>query len=80
MDTGFGEKIIAIRKDENGDIKMIKTHTGRIVPIEQAIQEAREGRYDSLHAIDKEGNWYIRHSAGTDAPEWGGNLDILPEF
>lgn len=80
MDAGFGEKIIAIRRDENGDIQMVKNHTGRVLSIEQAMEEAKEGRFDSLNAIDKEGNWFINSSAGDGMPERGGNLDILPEF
>jgi hypothetical protein len=76
----MGEKIIAINKDQHGDIKEVMTHTGRIISIEQAIQEAREGKFDSIAALDKEGNWYIPNSAGDGEPEYGSNLDILPSI
>lgn len=76
----IGEKIIAVRKDENGRISQIKTHTGRILTMEQAMRQAAEGGFDSLTAIDREGNWYIANSAGDGEPEIGGNLSVLPEF
>jgi hypothetical protein len=76
----MGEKIIAVKKDQNGDIAEVMTHTGRVMAIEQAMQEAREGKFDSITAIDQEGHWYIESSTGTGLPERGGNLDILPSF
>ncbi|KEO81201.1 DUF3892 domain-containing protein [Tumebacillus flagellatus] len=76
----MGEKIIAVRKDRNGDIAEVMTHTGRVISIEQAMQEARDGNFDSLDAIDREGNWYIKSSTGDGEPEAGGNLDMLPSF
>lgn len=76
----MGEKIIAIEKDQNGDISQVMTHTGRTLPIDQAIQEANQGQFDTITALDKEGNWYIQSSTGTGQPEHGGNLDILPSF
>ena len=74
------EKIIAINKDINGDISEVMTHTGRRLSITQAIQEAREGKFDSIDVIDKEGHWYIQSSTGDGQPEFGGNLDILPSI
>lgn len=76
----MGEKIIAIRKDQNGDIAEVMTHTGRVMSIEQAVEEARAGRFDSITALDKEGNWTISSSTGDGAPESGSNLDALPSF
>jgi hypothetical protein len=76
----MGEKIIAVKKDGNGDIAEVMTHTGRVLSIEQAMQEAREGKFDSITAIDKEGHWLIESSAGDGQPEFGSNLDMLPSF
>ncbi len=76
----MGEKIIAVKKDQNGDIAEVMTHTGRTMSIEQAIQEAKDGKFDSLSAIDKEGNWYIESSTGDGQMEYGSNLDMLPSF
>jgi len=76
----MGEKIIAVNKDGNGDIKEIMTHTGRVLSIEAAMQEAREGKFDMIAALDKEGNWYIESSTGDGKPEYGHNLDTLPSF
>lgn len=76
----FGEKIVAIRKDEQGNIVQVKTHTGRILSIEDAMDQARQGGFDSLTAIDAQGNWSIADGAGDGEPEQGGNLTILPEF
>ena len=76
----MGEKIIAVKKDGNGDIAEIMTHTGRVLSIQQAMQEARDGKFASISAIDKEGNWYISSSTGDGEPERGSNLDMLPSF
>ncbi|BCJ87499.1 DUF3892 domain-containing protein [Effusibacillus dendaii] len=76
----IGEKIVAIQKDDAGNISKIKTHTGRILGIEEAKRFAAKGGFDSLTSIDEEGNWYIERSAGDGKPEIGGNLTILPEF
>ncbi len=76
----FGEKIVAIRKDDQGNIVQIKTHTGRILSIEEAMEQAGQGGFDSLTSIDERGNWTIDVGAGDGEPEQGGNLTILPEF
>lgn len=76
----MGEKIIAVKKDQNGDIAEVMTHTGRTMSIQQAMQEAQQGNFDSITAIDKEGNWYIQSSTGDGQPEYGSNLDMLPSF
>jgi Protein of unknown function (DUF3892) len=76
----MGEKIIAVRKDHNGDIAEVMTHAGRVISIEHAMQEARQGKFDSIDALDQEGNWYIQSSTGDGEPESGGNLDMLPSF
>lgn len=76
----MGEKIIAVQKDANGDIAEVMTHTGRVISIEQAMKEAAEGQFDSITALDKEGNWYINSSSGDGQPESGSNLDMLPSF
>jgi hypothetical protein len=76
----IGEKIIAVRKDANGEITKIKTHTGRVLSIEEAIRHAKNGGFDSITDLDPQGNWYISNSAGDGQPVNGGNLTILPEF
>ncbi|MGZ4164056.1 MAG: DUF3892 domain-containing protein [Tumebacillaceae bacterium] len=76
----MGEKIIAVQKDQNGDIAEVMTHTGRVISIEQAMKEAADGKFDSITALDKEGNWYINSSTGDGQPEAGSNLDMLPSF
>lgn len=74
----MGEKIIAVNKDQNGNIAEVMTHTGRVIPIEQAIQEVSEGKFDSITSLDRAGNWSIESSAGDGQPESGNNLDMLP--
>ncbi|TCP52211.1 uncharacterized protein DUF3892 [Tumebacillus sp. BK434] len=76
----MGEKIIAVNKDQNGDIAEVMTHTGRVISIQQAMQEAAEGKFDSITSLDKEGNWTIANSTGDGQPETGNNLDMLPSF
>jgi hypothetical protein len=76
----MGEKIVAIKKDQNGDIAYVKTDDGAILSIEEAQVLAREGKIDSLASLDKEGNWTILDSAGNGETVTGNNLDQLPEF
>lgn len=76
----FGEKIVAIQKDGNGNIAKVKTHTGRVLSIQEAMQQAKNGGFDSITSLDPQGNWFIANSAGDGQPEKGGNLTILPEF
>jgi hypothetical protein len=76
----MGEKIVAIKKDQNGDIAYVKTDDGAILSIEEAQVLAREGKIDSLASLDKEGNWTILYSAGNGETVTGNNLDQLPEF
>lgn len=76
----MGEKIIAIRKDHNGDIAFIKTNQGKVLSIQEAQHLAKEEYFDSIQSLDKEGNWIILNSAGTAERIEGHNLDKLPEF
>lgn len=76
----IGHKIVGVRKDAVGNIVQIKTNTGRILDIQEAMNLAQQGGFDSLTSIDPAGNWYIENSAGDGQPEMGGNLTILPDF
>ncbi|UOF91738.1 DUF3892 domain-containing protein [Fodinisporobacter ferrooxydans] len=76
----MSEKIIAIRKDGNGDIAYIKTESGKILSIEEVRQLANQGLIDSIDDLNKEGDWVIEQSAGTGERVEGHNLDMLPKF
>ncbi|PWI56822.1 DUF3892 domain-containing protein [Sulfoacidibacillus thermotolerans] len=76
----MGEKIVGVRKNERGEIAMLKLNNGTMVSLETARKLAREGRLDSLTDLDENGNWIIANDFDDAISESGNNLDVLPEF
>lgn len=71
------EKVVAVNKDEQGDILSVKTNQGRVFRTDQAILQVRAGRLAGLQVVNRDGREYIRTNADGIAEN---NLDNLPEF
>lgn len=76
----MGDKIVGVRKNQLGEISMVKLNNGKIVTLDEVRQMASDGSIDSLTEIDEHGNWTIDQSYGDATPESGNNLDLLPGF
>lgn len=75
----MGIKFVGIRKSVTGQITHVLINNGDLVPINVAIQLAREGEVDSITDIHSDGSWEISNSTGTGTYLKEHNLDILPE-
>ncbi|HJV45948.1 MAG TPA: hypothetical protein VJ824_09540 [Bacillota bacterium] len=73
----MGIKLVAIRKDELGNITQFLTDKDQVVSFAEAKEFAQTGMLDSLTDIDHDGTWKIETS--TQQME-GSNLGDLPEF
>lgn len=71
------EKVVAVNKDEQGDIVSVKTNQGRVFRTDQAILQVSAGRLAGLQVVNRDGREYIRTNADSIAEN---NLDNLPEF
>ena len=71
------EKVVAVNKNEQGDIASVKTNQGRVFRTDQAILQVRAGRLAGLQVVNRDGREYIRTNADGIAEN---NLDNLPEF
>jgi|BioPla2DNA2_1021312.scaffolds.fasta_scaffold124698_2 hypothetical protein len=71
------EKVVAVNKNEQGDIVSVKTNQGRVFRTDQAILQVRAGRLAGLQVVNRDGREYIRTNADGIAEN---NLDNLPEF
>lgn len=71
-------KIIKIKKDHDGNISDVMLENGIVLPINQAILQAKEGRIDGAIAIrGKDGGEFLR----TDPNNYPiNNLMDLPTF
>lgn len=71
------EKIIAVRKNEDGDIIAFKTQNGRELDYVTALNEAKAGNLAHVDVFHKYGRDIIRSEPdGIKA----NNLDQLPDF
>jgi hypothetical protein len=71
------EQIVAVRKNEDGDIVAFKTESGRELDYVTALQEAKSGKLAHVDVFHKYGRDIIRSEPdGFD----GNNLDNLPTF
>ena len=70
------EKVVAVNKNEQGDIVSVKTNQGRVFRTDQAILQVRAGRLAGLQVVNRDGREYIRTNADGIAEN---NLDNLPE-
>ncbi|RCW43106.1 DUF3892 domain-containing protein [Paenibacillus prosopidis] len=71
------EQIVAVRKNEDGDIIAIKTESGRELDYVTALNEAKSGKLAHVDVFHKYGRDILRSEPdGYD----GNNLDNLPAF
>ncbi|TVY07168.1 DUF3892 domain-containing protein [Paenibacillus cremeus] len=74
---GGKEQIVAVRKNEDGDIIAIKTESGRELDYVTALNEAKSGKLAHVDVFHKYGRDILRSEPdGFD----GNNLDNLPIF
>jgi hypothetical protein len=67
------EKIVAVRKNENGEITAVRTEAGRELDYESTLNEAKVEHIDGIRAFNKNGRYYL-----TSDPD--GYIDSLPSF
>jgi hypothetical protein len=71
------EKIVAVRKNGDGDITAIKTDAGRELNYPQAIAEAKAGHLEHVDVFQKYGRDILRSEPDGIKEN---NLDNLPQF
>lgn len=72
------ETIVAVQKNEDGDLTAFKTSSGRELDYATALQEVQAGHLSGVNAFKgRDGETYIRGDADGDP---GNNLDQLPLF
>lgn len=71
------EKIVAVRKNGDGDIMAIKTETGRELDYPQAISEAKSGNLAHVDVYERYGREILRSEPDGIKEN---NLDNLPQF
>jgi hypothetical protein len=71
-------RIMKVRQDENREITDIMLDDGRALTLEEAVQEAQEGKIEGVNvAVSKSGKRYLRANPDNNV---GNNLDNLPQF
>jgi hypothetical protein len=74
----MAEKIVAVRKNGDGDIIELKTDSGKIVDYKTAQQMAQEGEIEGVNVFKgRDGEPHLRSNADGDPTN---NLDQLPTF
>lgn len=74
----MAEKIVAVRKNGDGDIVEIKTDSGKIVDYKTAQQMAQEREIEGVNVFKgRDGELHLRSNADGDPTN---NLDQLPTF
>jgi hypothetical protein len=73
----MSEKIVAVRKNEDGDIIDVQTENGRILDYDRALAEDKSGNLEHVDVFRKYGRDILR-SEPDDIKE--NNLDNLPRF
>jgi hypothetical protein len=72
------ERIVAVKKNGDGDIIKFKTSSGRVLWYHEALQEVERGAISGVNIFKgKDGEQYIRSNADGDPTN---NLDNLPTF
>lgn len=70
-------KLIAVKKNEQGQITHFKLDSGQVVSLEEAQTMAHQGQIDSISDLHSDGSWTIddelQHAEGS-------NLGHLPDF
>ncbi len=73
----MAEKIVAVRKNGDGDITAVKTDSGRELEYSQAVSEAKAGNLEHVDVYQRYGRDILRSEPdGTKE----NNLDNLPGF
>lgn len=75
--SSLEEQIVAVRKNDEGDIIAFKTNTGRELDYVSALTEAKEGRLAHIDVFHKYGRDIIRSEPDGIKEN---NLDQLPLF
>ena len=74
----MGDKIVAVRKNSDGDIVELKTNSGKIVDYKSAQQMAQSGEIEGVNVFKgRDGEPHLRSNADGDPTN---NLDQLPTF
>jgi hypothetical protein len=76
-DTGGKEEIVAVKKNDDGDIIAFKTNSGRELDYLTALDEAKAGNIAHVDVFHKYGRDIIRSEPDGIKEN---NLDELPEF
>lgn len=71
------ERIIGVKKDDDGNIAAVKTSAGQVYRLDQAIEQVRTGNIEGVKIVDRNGREYLRSSPDQ---ELANNLDRLPTF
>lgn len=71
------EEIVAVRKNDDGDLIAFKTNTGRELDYITALDEAKAGKLANIDVFHKYGRDIIRSEPDGIKEN---NLDNLPEF
>ena len=71
------EKIVAVRKNEDGDLIAFKTETGRELDYITALNEAKAGKIAHVDVFHKYGRDILRSEPDGIKEN---NLDQLPDF
>ncbi|MEQ6377164.1 DUF3892 domain-containing protein [Bacillaceae bacterium S4-13-58] len=72
-----GEEIVAVRKNDDGDIIAMKTNTGRELDYVTALEEAKAGKLMHVDVFHKYGRDILRSEPDGIKEN---NLDQLPSF
>jgi hypothetical protein len=72
------EKVVAVRKNSDGDIVELKLSSGKIVDYKHAQQMAKNGEIENVNVFKgRDGDEHLRSNADGDPSN---NLDELPTY
>jgi hypothetical protein len=71
------EKIVAVRKNDDGDLIAFQTESGRELDYLEALSEAKAGKLEHVDVFHKYGRDILRSEPDGIREN---NLDVLPEF
>jgi hypothetical protein len=71
------ESIIAVRKNDDGDLIAFKTNTGRELDYVSALEEAKQGKFQHVDVFHKYGRDILRSEPDGIKEN---NFDQLPTF
>ena len=71
------ERIVAVKRNDDGDLIAFQTESGRQLDYVQALSEAKEGKLAHVDVFHKYGRDILRSEPDGNKEN---NLDSLPEF